>query len=154
MSLRSEERADWAALNLLFPVLDVMRRSDEAEHWGLGPDDAAKALRAGSLALREGALEVVAAWVTEMEEGPAASWRGVIGPLMSRVWPRERRFKHPRLGRHFAKLAVAAGDAFPDALRQLQPFMTPLEGFSGAYEIENSQVETSGNRGFGALLRF
>lgn len=139
-SLGSAERADFAAFNLLFPVLDVVRRGDDAEHWGIGPDDAARALREGPLALREGALEVVADWVTKMKEGPAASWRDVIGPLMARVWPRERRFKHQRLSRRFASLAVAAGDAFPDALRQLQPYMTPLEGYDSLYEIENSQA--------------
>lgn len=139
-SLGSEEQADWAAFNLLFPVLDTVRRGHEAEHWGLGADDAARALREGSLALREGALEVVAGWITQMEEGPAASWRAIIGPLMARVWPRERRFKHPRLSRHFAEIAVAAGDAFPEALSHLQPYITPLEGYSGTYEIEKSQA--------------
>lgn len=139
-SLGSEERADWAAFNLLFPVLVTLRGDYEHEHWGIGADDAAKALREGSLALREGALEVVAGWVTQMEEGPEASWRTVIGPLMARVWPRERSFMHPRLSRHFAKLAVATGDAFPDALSHLQPYMTPLEGYSNAFVIERSQA--------------
>ncbi|PWE26994.1 hypothetical protein C4N9_18485 [Pararhodobacter marinus] len=139
-SLGSEERADLAAFNLLFPVLDTMRGDHETEQWGISADDAAKALREGSLALRAGALEVVAGWVNEMEEGPAASWRAVIAPLMARVWPRDRRFKHPRLSQHFAELAVAAGDAFPDALSQLQPYMTPLEGYNIPFVIERSKA--------------
>lgn len=140
VSLGSEERTDWAAFNVLFPVLNVARRGHEAEHWGLSADDAAKAMREGSRALREGALEVLADWVTETKEGAAASWREEIGPLMARIWPRERRFKHPRLSGCFAKLAVSAGDAFPDALVQLQPYMTPLEGYSSAYAIQDSQA--------------
>lgn len=139
-SLGSEDRADWAAFNLLFPVLDTVRGGHKAEHWGLTAEDVAKALKKGSLAFREGALKVITGWVKQMEEGPADSWRTAIGPLMARVWPRERRFKHPRLSRHLAELAVAAGDAFPDALSYLQPYMTPLEGYSGTYHIEKSQA--------------
>ena len=138
-SLGSDERADWAAFNLLFPVLDTVRRGNEAEHWGLGANDAARGLREGSLALREGALEVMTGWIKEMEEGPEASWRTAIRPLMARA-ASERRFKHPRLSRHFAGLAVAAGNGFPEALSYLQPYITPLEGYSGMNQIDASRA--------------
>lgn len=139
-SLGSEERADCAALNLLFPVLVTLRGDRDPENWGIGADDAARALREGSLVLREGALEVIAGWVTKMDEEPAVSWRAVIHPLMARVWPRERRFRHPRLSQLFVKLALAAGDAFPDAFSYLQPYMTPLEGYRNTLVIERSQA--------------
>jgi hypothetical protein len=140
MSLGSEVRADWAAANLLFPVLDTVRRPHEDKHWGLGANDAAKALREGSLALRKGALEFMTTCVTQMEEGPETSWRTVIRPVLAQVWPRERRFQHPRLSRQFAKLAVGAAGAFPEALSFLLPFITPLEGHSSLYDIDASQA--------------
>ncbi|MDT0684158.1 SIR2 family protein [Roseicyclus sp. F158] len=137
-SMDSDEGAYWAALNLLSPVLDVVRRGEEAEISGIGAKDVAAGLREGSLALREGAVEVMAGWIEQAEEGAGASWRTAICPLMARVWPRERRFKHPRLSRKFANLAVAAGAAFPEALIFLKPYITPLEGYSGTYEINAS----------------
>ena len=115
-----------------------MRRGHEADQWGLGANDAARGLREGSLALREGALEVMTGWIKHLEIGPEISWRTVILPLLARVWPRERRFKHAKLSPKFAKLALAAGDAFPEALSHLQPYMTPLEGYSGIYDIDAS----------------
>lgn len=70
ISLGTDERADCAALNLLAPVLDTMRRGHEADQWGLGANDAARGLREGSLALREGALEVMTGWIKHLEIGP------------------------------------------------------------------------------------
>ena len=140
MSVGSEARADWAAANLLLPVLDTVRPSGKAKNWGLGANDAARALREGSLSLRQGALEVMAAWIKQMEEGPEASWRTAIRPMLAQVWPRERRFRHPRLSRKFAKLAVGAARAFPDALGYLLPYITPIEGHSSVYDIESSQA--------------
>lgn len=135
-----DEGADWAALNLLQPALDVVRLGDKAEDWGLGPDDAARALREGSLALREGALEVMKIWIGEEEQSRATSWRTAVQPLMALVWPRERRFKHTRLSRKFTGLAVSAGSAFPEAFRYLQPYITPLHGYSGVHEIDASSA--------------
>lgn len=142
----SEERVDWAASNLLRPILDTVRRGHEAQHWGLGVNDVAMALRDGSLALRKGALEVMIAWIKQMEEGSEASWHTAIQPILAQVWPRERRFQHPRLSRQFAKLAVGAGGAFPDALGYLLPFITPIEGHSSVYDIgASSAPETHPN---------
>ena len=138
ISLDSEHGADLAAFNLLSPGLDTVRRGGQAEQWGLGASDAAKALREGSLALREGALKALNLWISQMEEGQEASWHKVIQPLMLQVWPRERRFKHPRLSRQFAKLAVSAGGAFPDALGYLLAFITPLDGHRGMHDIDAS----------------
>lgn len=138
ISLGSEARADWAAANVLLPVLDTVRPNSKAKNWGIGANDAAKTLREGSLSLREGALEVLITWIEQMEEGPEASWSSAIKPTLAQIWPRERRFRHPRLSRHFAKLAVGAAGAFPDALGYLLPYMTPIEGHSGVYEIESS----------------
>jgi hypothetical protein len=140
ISLGSEARADWAAANVLFPVLNTVRPNSKAKTWGIGANDAARALREGSPSLRESALEVLTTWIKQMEEGPEASWHSAIHPLLAQVWPRERRFRHPRLSRQFAKLAVGAAGAFPDALRYLLPYITPLEGHSSVYDIESSQA--------------
>ncbi len=90
--------------------------------------------------MREGTLEVMTGWIKQMDEGPEMTWRTAIWSLIARVWPRERRFKHPRLSRKFANLAVAAGNAFPEAFSHLHPYLTPLEGYSGIYKIDASSA--------------
>lgn len=138
ISVGSEARADLAAANLIFPVMDTLRRGHNAKSLGISTIEVARALREGSQFLREGALDAMAAWIKEMEEGPESSWRTVIHPMLVQVWPRERRYKHPKLSRHLAELAVNAAGEFPNALRYLLPYIAPFEGRGTLYDIEST----------------
>lgn len=75
-----------------------------------------------------------------MEGDPAQAWRAIIGPLLERVWPRERARCESGLTHHFAELAVKAGNAFPEAFDQLRPYLTRLPRGNGVYPIKRSNA--------------
>jgi hypothetical protein len=83
---------------------------------------------------------LVKLWIQEIDPDRAVAWRTGIGPLLLSVWPRERTFRERAFSRHFADLAVGSGDAFPEALEQLLPHISPLEGHGGTYAIERSEA--------------
>ena len=56
---------------------------------------------------------VLAQWVEQIDGGPAQAWQSAIGPLLGKVWPKERALRVSGLTRNFTKLAVNSGTAFP-----------------------------------------
>jgi hypothetical protein len=127
-----------AAAKIIGPALSILRGEQTEADWGMGVADAARALRTGPLALRSGVAELVKQWIHQIDEDRAVAWRTGIGPLLLAVWPRERSFREREFSRHFADLAVETGDAFPEALEQLLPHMSLLEGHGGTQVIERS----------------
>ena len=66
-------------------------------------------------------------WLRNGEESAAEIWKLTIGPLLVAVWPKERKFRDVSLTNHWIELTVGAGDEFPSALEQLQPFIVPFD---------------------------
>ena len=122
-----------AAANVLSPAISLILGETSENDWGVNLDDAADLLRSGPPALREGAADVLCQWIKQIEGGPAKTWRDIIGPLIDRVWPRERILRESNLSKYFAKLAVSSGEAFPEAFDQLRPYLTRLEKNGGVY---------------------
>ncbi|WP_337660565.1 SIR2 family protein [Anderseniella sp. Alg231-50] len=129
-----------AAANLLSPALSLIRNESSPEDWGLSLDDVADILRSGSSGLRVGASDVLRQWVVKIEGGPEQAWRNAIGPLLERVWPRERTLRKSGLTRHFTELAVNSGEAFPEAFEQLRPYLMRLEQTGGVFPIKRSKA--------------
>lgn len=129
-----------AAAKVIGPALSILRGEQTEADWGMGVADAARALRTGPLALRSGVAKLVKQWIHQIDEDRAVAWRTGIGPLLLAVWPRERSYREREFSRHFADLAVESGDAFPEALEQLLPHMSLLEGHEGTHAIERSEV--------------
>jgi hypothetical protein len=129
-----------AAAKIIAPALSIIRGEQTEAHWGMSIEDVARALRNGPLSLRSGAAVLVKQWIHQIDPDRAVAWRTGIGPLLLAVWPRERAFREREFSRHFADLAVESGDAFPEALEQLLPHMSLLEGHSGTYVIEKSKA--------------
>lgn len=129
-----------AAANILSPAISIIRGEASPDDWGLSLDDATDILRCGSPELREGAADVLAQWIETIEGGPAQAWRTAIGPLLDQIWPRERVLRESNLTRHFTKLAVNSGDAFPEAFDQLRPYIMRLVQNGGVYSIKKSKV--------------
>lgn len=127
-----------AAAKIMAPALSIIRKEKGADSWGISIADTAQGLRNGPPALREGAASILVQWINQIEGGPAAAWRNSIGPLLAKVWPRERALREKELTRHFSGLAVNSADAFPEALEQLLPYLTRLEGHGNLYAIEKS----------------
>jgi len=129
-----------AAAKIIAPALSILRGEQTEADWGMGVADAARVLRSGPVALRSGVAELVKHWIHQIDEDRATAWRTGIGPLLLAVWPRERSFHEREFSRHFADLAVESGDAFPEALEQLLPHMSLLEGHGGTHVIERSEA--------------
>lgn len=134
-----DRSARTAAAKIMAPALSIIRREQDADHWGISLEQTDLALKKGPPALREGAASVLTQWIHEIEGGPAEAWRTSIGPLLAR-WSRDRELCEKELTRHFAELAIASADAFPEALNQLLPYLTHLHGHGSLYAIESSEV--------------
>ena len=132
-----------AAAKLIAPALSIIRGEQTEADWDIGVAVVASTLRSAPAALRSGAAELLTKWIHHIDDDRAVAWRTGIGPLMLAVWPRERAYRERGLSRHFAELAVGSGDAFPEALEQLLPHMSLLEGHGGTHSIEKSGVPES-----------
>ncbi|WP_256577288.1 SIR2 family protein [Pseudomonas sp. Irchel s3f19] len=130
--------ASTAAAKIVAPALSIIRQEKNAHVWGISLSDTASALQSGSPALREGVASILLQWIDQIEGGPAMAWRSSIGPLLAQVWPRERALREKGLTRHFSRLALKSAEAFPEALKQLLPYLTLLEGNGDLYAIEQS----------------
>ena len=128
-----------AAAKIMAPALSIIRREQNADHWGISLEQTDFALKKGPPSLREGAVSLLVQWIHEIEGGPAEAWRTSIGRLLAR-WSRDRELCEKELTQHFAELAIAAADAFPEALNQLLPYLTPLHGRGSLYAIESSEA--------------
>lgn len=127
------------ASKLLVPVASVMSNDKPQDGWGISAVEAAQALRLGGPAVRAGAAD----WLNEIlgtEADPAKAWRTWMAGMVQRVWPRERRLQNPAFTHSLAALAVSAGDAFPEALDQLRPYLSPAVGRISLYFLTESKA--------------
>ena len=100
-------------------------RSGNQNLWGLNASQVTDVLRQASQAIRCGALEVLAGWLAADDSGAEKAWKTTFGPFFHRVWPKELVFRDGSLAPRFVELAVKAGNAFPEALEQLRPYIVP-----------------------------
>lgn len=141
-----------AAAKLIAPALSIIRGEQTEADWGIGIAEVASTLRSAPAALRAGAAELLTQWIHQIDDDRATAWRTGIGPLLQAVWPRERAYRERALSRNFAELAVASGEAFPEALDLLLPHISRLEGHGGTHSIEVSRVPEEFPRETLALL--
>lgn len=59
-------------------------------------------------------------------EQRAESWRNRIKPYIHDIWPQSQEARTVAIAEQFARLCIAAGEAFPDALKNLQPWLQSL----------------------------
>lgn len=116
-----------AAAKLLAPVLSVLRKKSTAEAWGISSIDAALALRNSMPQIHAAAAGELAQWSSTFDGSPEVTWRTLVRPLLEQVWPREKVFRTKQTSRHLARLAICSGDAFPEALAFVRPYLVPLE---------------------------
>jgi hypothetical protein len=55
-----------------------------------------------------------------------ANWRSFVKPFLTAAWPRHSRYKTDDLSRSFARLILATGNHFPDAVATIRPFVVPV----------------------------
>lgn len=75
-------------------------------------------------------VERVAAALTRALEGAGAQrceyWRHRLEPYFRSIWPQAKELISPAISEELARLCVAAGDAFPEALERLRAWLIPV----------------------------
>lgn len=61
------------------------------------------------------------------EEGGAARWREMVGPLFRAVWPLSAASRGPASSRDLVFMALASRDAFPDAVAAIVDVLVPFD---------------------------
>ncbi|MBI2998384.1 MAG: hypothetical protein HYY46_08000 [Deltaproteobacteria bacterium] len=57
----------------------------------------------------------------------AEYWHNRIKPYIHDIWPKSQEVRTTAIAEQFARLCIAAGEAFPDALKELQAWLQPLQ---------------------------
>ena len=80
------------------------------------------------------------------EDGPEAaadSFRETLQPFLRNVWPKERSFATAHVSRNLAQLPALSGDAFVDAVDEIEPFLRPFDCHSilayGFYDGDHAE---------------
>lgn len=137
---KDHHRGRDAAAKIIAPALSIVRGEHDAMHWGISLSDTASSLRNGPPALREGAALLLSNWIHQIDGGPAHAWRDAIHPLLEKVWPREQKLREAGQAVHFAELAIAAQEAFPEALKTLLPYLSPNGEALSINQLEESKA--------------
>lgn len=116
-----------AAAKILAPILSVLLKKSTAEAWGISSVDAALALRNSMPQMHAAAAGVLLKWSSTLDGPPEVTWRTLVRPLLEQVWPREKVFRTKQTSLHLARLAICAGEAFPEALDYVKPYLVPLD---------------------------
>lgn len=73
-------------------------------------------------------------------------WRSFGKPFLQRAWPREARFQSAATSRHFASMAEGAGGHFPDVVKTVLPFLSPVEHLDSLiHQLNKEQGEEEDN---------
>jgi hypothetical protein len=59
-------------------------------------------------------------------EQSAEYWHNRVLPYLKRVWPKSQHILTSAIANNFARLCIAAGDKFAEAVRELQHWLRPL----------------------------
>lgn len=54
-------------------------------------------------------------------------WHNRLLPYLQNIWPKSRDLITPEISESLARLCVVAGEVFPDALKELQYWLQPLQ---------------------------
>lgn len=131
--------AQSAAAKILAPAFSVLRETSTVEAWGISYADIARTLRDSTPQIRAAAAAVLERWSSTFDEPPEVSWRTLVRPLLEQVWPREKVFRTTQTSRHFVRLAICSGDAFPEALEYVRPYLVPLETLDSRFIFRGSK---------------
>ena len=100
---------------------------------GLEPEDVFRTaeLRAAMQRLPQEELEHAAETfyrtVNAAGEQRADYWRNRVTPFLKSIWPKTTDKISEAISRNFSLASIAAGQAFPEALRQVHPWLKPLQ---------------------------
>ncbi len=87
-------------------------------------------LAAATRALPQDGLEEAADALVRAIDGAGDQrvpyWTNRVEPYVRKIWPRTRDKASSSIAESFARVCIAAGDAFPEALKTLRPWLQPV----------------------------
>lgn len=128
-----------AAAKILAPVLSVLHKKSTAEAWGISSDNAALTLRNSMPQIHAAAAGVLENWSSTSEVPPEVTWNTLVRPLLEQVWPKEKLLRTKQTSRHLARLAICSGNAFPEALEYVRPYLVPFEAMDSHFFFKSSK---------------
>lgn len=94
----------------------------------LAPGEPKSLLSKARPEIRAEAAETLANWLSSEKECPRDElWRRKYSTVFEQLWPPERRAQSSRATLSLAKLTFAAGEAFPEALCKVRPYIVALD---------------------------
>ncbi|TDV42893.1 SIR2-like protein [Pseudomonas helmanticensis] len=128
-----------AAAKIIVPALLHISNDENADRWGITLEQTELALKNGPSILRVGASIILKQWMSAPGKDRAKVWRSSVGPLLAR-WSRDRDLCEKELTHHFADIAVASAEAFPEALQQVFPYLTFQQGYGNLHSLISSDI--------------
>jgi hypothetical protein len=110
---------DWLALIMI---------ANQARNAGypISTTEARTALRSAGARVLSTVAHRLAIELEAIEPGEKpAFWHNVIGPVFEAIWPLDAELQSPRATFKLVQMLLAAGDAFPDAVDVIIPFIRP-----------------------------
>lgn len=92
-----------------------------------------------------GRLEVVRTLILALEgagDQRAEYWRNRIHRYWKSIWPKSRTYRTQALAKEISRLCISAGDAFPEALNILRPWLLPLDSNSMVHSLEEAKLSS------------
>ncbi|MBI1651383.1 SIR2 family protein [Hyphomicrobium sulfonivorans] len=116
-----------AAMRLVAYVFhDLDRPADDPAR--LTPGEPKSLLSKARAEIRAEAAETMANWLSRETEHPRDElWRTKYSKVFEQLWPPEKLAQSNRAAVPLARLAIAAGDAFPEALGEVRPYIVALD---------------------------
>ena len=167
-----EARSAWEGFlwspRLYSPLMEVLKPAflDTANHYaqlgghneqytslltlvGLNPGDVFRSheLAVATGALPQGALEHAAGTLFLAVDGAgdqrADYWKNRAAPYLKSIWPKTPDVISGTVSENFCRACIAAGDAFPEALRHIRSWLQPLQYPEGiAHALHEAQLDT------------
>ena len=73
----------------------------------------------------------------------AEYWRNRAAPYLSSIWPKTPNVISAAVSENFSRMCIAAGDAFPEALRQVGSWLQPLRVPDQiAHALREAEIDT------------
>lgn len=68
-------------------------------------------------------------------------WNCTVSPFMKLIWPKDKKLQSDDIAENIADLIICAGDAFPNALAQVMPWLSALEDPTQIiFDLSNSEL--------------
>ncbi|MGD9668542.1 MAG: SIR2 family protein [Hyphomicrobiaceae bacterium] len=120
---------------------DLSRAPDDPDR--LRPREAKRLLSEAHEHLRADAADIMADWLKGEKGRPAHQlWREVFSKMFEVLWPAGKQHQSDRASIPLAKLALAAGEAFPEAWSAVRPYVLSLnEDWPTFYFLANEDAQ-------------